>query len=111
MKFRAALRWALWWGLMGLLAGCGSLPFGDQPQEDKPVEPKRPPQFNLDVNAPPPLRELLAQRVMWSLLNGALLIAVTRRWRELAGVLRSRRQVLPRSARDRAPTSEGGPCP
>ena len=71
MKFRAALRWALWWGLMGLLAGCGSLPFGDQPQEDKPVEPKRPPQFNLDVNAPPPLRELLAQHLDLSRLQHA----------------------------------------
>jgi chloramphenicol-sensitive protein RarD len=42
-----------------------------------------------------PASELLAQRVVWSLLVGALLIAMTRRWRELAGVLRSRRQVLP----------------
>jgi chloramphenicol-sensitive protein RarD len=42
-----------------------------------------------------PASELLAQRVLWSLVVGALLIGITRRWRELAGVLRSRRQVLP----------------
>jgi chloramphenicol-sensitive protein RarD len=42
-----------------------------------------------------PAGELLAQRVLWSLVVGALLIAVTRRWRELAAALRSRRQLLP----------------
>ena len=42
-----------------------------------------------------PASELLAQRVLWSLLVGALLIAITGRWRELAGALRSRRQILP----------------
>ena len=42
-----------------------------------------------------PASELLAQRVLWSLGVGALLIAVTGRWRELAGALRSRRQLLP----------------
>jgi chloramphenicol-sensitive protein RarD len=42
-----------------------------------------------------PASELLAQRVLWSLVVGALLIAITRRWRELAGALRSRRQLLP----------------
>ena len=42
-----------------------------------------------------PASELLAQRVLWSLVVGTLLIAITRRWRELAGVLRSRRQLLP----------------
>jgi chloramphenicol-sensitive protein RarD len=42
-----------------------------------------------------PASELLAQRVLWSLVVGALLIAITGRWRELAGVLRSRRQLLP----------------
>ena len=42
-----------------------------------------------------PAGELLAQRVLWSLVVGALLIAITRRWSELAGVLRSRRQLLP----------------
>ena len=42
-----------------------------------------------------PAGELLAHRVVWSLVVGALLIAITRRWRELAGALRSRRQLLP----------------
>jgi len=42
-----------------------------------------------------PASELLAQRVVWSLVVGALLIAITGRWRELAGVLRSGRQLLP----------------
>lgn len=42
-----------------------------------------------------PASELLAQRVLWSMVVGALLIAITGRWRELAGVLRSRRQLLP----------------
>jgi chloramphenicol-sensitive protein RarD len=42
-----------------------------------------------------PASELLAHRVLWSLLVGALLIGLTGRWRELAGVLRSRRQLLP----------------
>lgn len=42
-----------------------------------------------------PASELLAQRVVWSLLLGALLIASTRSWREFARVLRSPRRVLP----------------
>jgi chloramphenicol-sensitive protein RarD len=42
-----------------------------------------------------PAGELLAHRVLWSLVVGVLLIALTRRWRELAGALRSRRQLLP----------------
>jgi chloramphenicol-sensitive protein RarD len=42
-----------------------------------------------------PAGELLAQRVLWSLVVGVLLIALTRRWSELAGALRSRRQTLP----------------
>jgi chloramphenicol-sensitive protein RarD len=42
-----------------------------------------------------PAGELLAQRVLWSLVVGVLLIAVTRRWRELLAALRSRRQLLP----------------
>jgi chloramphenicol-sensitive protein RarD len=42
-----------------------------------------------------PAGELLAQRVVWSLVVAALLIGITRRWRELAAALRSRRQLLP----------------
>jgi len=42
-----------------------------------------------------PAGELLAQRVVWSLVVAALLIGVTRRWRELAAALRSRHQLLP----------------
>jgi chloramphenicol-sensitive protein RarD len=42
-----------------------------------------------------PAGELLAHRVLWSLVVGVLLIAITRRWRELAGALRSRRLLLP----------------
>ncbi len=42
-----------------------------------------------------PAGELLAHRVLWSLVVGVLLIAITRRWRELAGALRSRGQLLP----------------
>ena len=42
-----------------------------------------------------PAGELLAHRVLGSLAIGLLLVAATRRWRELAGVLRSRRRVLP----------------
>jgi chloramphenicol-sensitive protein RarD len=42
-----------------------------------------------------PAAELLAHRVVWSLAVGVLLIGVTRRWRELAAALRSRRLLLP----------------
>jgi chloramphenicol-sensitive protein RarD len=42
-----------------------------------------------------PAGELLAQRVVWSLVVAALLIGVTRRWREVAAALRSRRQLVP----------------
>jgi translocation and assembly module TamA len=63
MSFRAALRWALWWGLAGLLAGCGSLPFGSKPDDDKPVGTPRPAQFRLEVSAPPPLRALLLEHL------------------------------------------------
>ncbi len=63
MSFRAALRWALWWGCLGLLAGCGSLPFESKPDADKPAEPPRPPQFRLDVVAPPALQSLLLEHL------------------------------------------------
>ena len=63
MSFRAALHLALWWGLMGLLAGCGSLPFGSKAEDDKPAEPPRPPQFRLEVDAPSPQRELLLEHL------------------------------------------------
>ena len=42
-----------------------------------------------------PAAELLAHRVLDSLAVGLLLVAATRRWRELAAVLRSRQRVLP----------------
>lgn len=42
-----------------------------------------------------PAAELLAHRVLGSLAVGLLLVAATRRWRELAAVLRSHQRVLP----------------
>lgn len=42
-----------------------------------------------------PAAELLAHRVLSSLVVGMLLLFATRRWRELAAVLRSRRRLLP----------------
>jgi chloramphenicol-sensitive protein RarD len=42
-----------------------------------------------------PAAELLAHRVLSSLAVGLLLVAATRRWREFAGVLRTRRRLLP----------------
>jgi len=63
MSFRAALHVALWWGLMGLLAGCGSLPFGPKAEDEKPAEPPRPPQFRLEVQAPGSLRALLLEHL------------------------------------------------
>jgi chloramphenicol-sensitive protein RarD len=46
------------------------------------------------LHALPPA-ELLAHRVTSSLVVGLLLVAATRRWRELTAVLRSRRRLLP----------------
>jgi len=63
MSFRAALHVALWWGLMGLLAGCGSMPFGPKAEDDKPAEPPLPPQFRLEVEAPASLRALLVEHL------------------------------------------------
>ncbi len=42
-----------------------------------------------------PAAELLAHRVLSSLVVGLLLMAATRRWHELAAVLRARRRLLP----------------
>jgi translocation and assembly module TamA len=63
MSCRAALRLALWLVWLGLLGGCGSLPFEPKAPDDElhsvPVEPKRPPQFRLEIDAPGDLRTLL----------------------------------------------------
>ena len=63
MSFRAALHLALWFLLVSALAGCGSLPFQSDPSMGMPVEPKRPPQFRLDVDAPADLNALLLQHL------------------------------------------------
>jgi translocation and assembly module TamA len=63
MSFRAALLLALWLGCLGLLGGCGSLPFESKADEAPAPEPPRPPQFRLEVDAPPDLRSLLLQHL------------------------------------------------
>lgn len=42
-----------------------------------------------------PATTILAHRVLWSLVFSALLVAVTRRWRELRAVLSGRRTLVP----------------
>ena len=63
MSFRAALHLALWFLLVTVLAGCSSLPFQAAPGQGTPAEPPRPPQFRLDVSAPPALSALLLQHL------------------------------------------------
>jgi translocation and assembly module TamA len=66
MSCRAALHLALWLGLMGLLGlqgGCSSLPFLSKAPHEAAAEPKRPPQFRLDIDAPSELRALLQQHL------------------------------------------------
>jgi len=59
MRCRAALHLALWFLLLSALAGCASLPFQTSTSQDTPAEPRRPPQFRLDVDAPANLNALL----------------------------------------------------
>ncbi len=66
MSLPTALRQALWsglLGLLGLLVGCGSLPFGSESVDAVKPEPPRPPQFRLQVSAPPALQALLLEHL------------------------------------------------
>jgi len=63
MSFRAALHLALWFLLATTLGGCASLPFQSDSLKDTPFEPKRPPQFRLDVDAPADLSALLLKHL------------------------------------------------
>jgi translocation and assembly module TamA len=63
MTFRAALHLALWFLLVSVLAGCAGMPFGPDASKEAPVEPKRPPQFRLEVDAPSNLSALLLQHL------------------------------------------------
>jgi translocation and assembly module TamA len=64
MNFRAALHRALWLTTMLVLGGCASLQsvFSDEPPAPPPEKPA-PAQFQLDVVAPPALRELLLRHL------------------------------------------------
>jgi len=70
MSFRAALQRALWWGLLAILAGCGSLPFGAEPKDEHEAKPKSAPQFRLEVEAPQSLQALLLQHLDLARLLG-----------------------------------------
>ena len=64
MSCRAALHLALWLGLLGLLGlqgGCANLL--SNTSAAAAAEPKRPPQFRFDVDAPSELRALLLQHL------------------------------------------------
>ena len=63
MRLRAALHLALWFLMVTALAGCGSLPFQSQPDDEAPAAPRRPPQFRLNVDAPSDLSALLLQHL------------------------------------------------
>ncbi len=64
MSFRAALRLALWLGLAMLAGGCAQLPFfGGKAAAEPGQPPPAPPQFRLEVQAPPALRTLLLQHL------------------------------------------------
>jgi translocation and assembly module TamA len=67
MSFRAALHLALWLIWLGLLGGCGSLPFEPKEQDEGSLaaaaEPKRPAQFRLEIDAPDDLRTLLQKHL------------------------------------------------
>jgi translocation and assembly module TamA len=62
MNFRAALRAALWAMLVLTLGGCAALGLG-QSGDGTVSEPKLPPQFKLEVDAPSELRELLLEHL------------------------------------------------
>jgi len=63
MSLRAALHLALWFLLVSALGGCSSLPFQSDPLGNSPIEPKRPAQFRLDVDAPADLSALLLKHL------------------------------------------------
>jgi translocation and assembly module TamA len=63
MSFRAALHLALWLGLLGLLGGCANLPFLSPTPDAAAPEVKRAAQYQLEVNAPSELRELLLKHL------------------------------------------------